>query len=144
MDISIIPKAMDNSRSPIDVSKEMAVVRTLVYPRMFPPIIIATPTSDKARPNPKSMAAMTAAFASFKIVNMTWRSVAPRDIAVSFICTLTPPRAEMVRPIIIGVISMVWPMIIPSGLKRRPKLPSGPDLDKSRNTNKPTVTVGRL
>ncbi len=144
MDISIIPRAMDSSRSPIDVSKEIAVVSTLVYPRMFPPIIIATPTSDKARPNPKRMAAMTAAFASFMIVNMTWKSVAPRDTAVSFICTFTPPRAEMVRPIMIGVMSIVWPMIIPPGLKRRPKLPSGPDLERSRNTNKPTVTVGRL
>ena len=142
--MSIIPKAMDNSRSPMDVSKEIAVVSTLVYPRMFPPIIIATPTSDKARPNPKRMAAMTATFASFIIVNMTCRSVAPREAAVSLICTLTPPRAEMVRPIMMGVMSIVWPMIIPPGLKRRPKLPSGPDLDRSRNTNKPTVTVGRL
>ena len=142
--MSIIPKAMDNSKSPIDVSKEIAVVSTLVYPRMFPPIIIATPTSDKARPNPKRMAAITAAFASFMIVNMTWRSVAPRDTAVSLICTLTPPRAEIVRPIMMGVMSIVWPRIIPPGLKRRPKLPSGPALDRSRNTSKPTVTVGRL
>lgn len=144
MDMSIIPRAIDSSRSPMDVSNEIAVVKTLVYPRMFPPIIIATPTSDKARPNPKRMAAMTATLASFMIVKMTWKSVAPKDTAVSLICIFTPPRAEMVRPIMMGVMSTVWPMIMPPGLKRSPKLPSGPDLDNNKNTSKPTVTVGRL
>jgi len=43
-----------------------------------------------------------------------------------------------------GVMSIVWPITMPVGVKRRSRLPSGPDLDRSRKTKRPTVTVGRL
>ena len=39
------------------VSRAMAVVIVRVYPRMFPPSIIATPTSETTRPNPAITAA---------------------------------------------------------------------------------------
>ena len=50
--INIIPSAIDSTISPFDVSKDIAVVITLVYPRMLPPTIKAKPTSDIALPNP--------------------------------------------------------------------------------------------
>jgi len=105
---------------------------------------MATPTSDSARPNPKSTAARIAGLASFITVNIIWNSVAPKDRAVSLICGPKAPIAAIVRPIIIGMISMVWPKAIPVGVKSRFRLPSGPVRESSRKTNRPTVTVGKL
>ena len=58
--IRIMPSAIDNSISPLDVSRDMAVVITLVNPLILPPTIRAMPTSEIARPNPIITAAITA------------------------------------------------------------------------------------
>ncbi len=55
--IRTIPNAMPNANSPLLVSRAIAVVIVRVYPRMFPPSIIATPTSETTRPKPAITAA---------------------------------------------------------------------------------------
>ena len=55
----IIPRARANSKLPTEVSRDIAVVNVLVYPRIFPPTIIANPISENALPNPIRTAAQT-------------------------------------------------------------------------------------
>ena len=116
MPINIIPRAIDISRFPIEVCRAMEVVRTLVYPLIFPPIIMATPTSERALPKASKTAAITANLASLITVDITWVSFAPRDTAVSLIWGLTPFKAEIVSPMTMGEMRMVWPMTMPIGV----------------------------
>ena len=66
--IRIIPRAIDSSTSPLDVSREIAVVIVLVKPLILPPTIKDSPTSEIARPNPMSTAASIANRASLMTI----------------------------------------------------------------------------
>lgn len=54
------PKAIESTRLPLDVSRDMAVVKFLVKPLILPPMSMATPTSDIALPNPSITALIIA------------------------------------------------------------------------------------
>ncbi|MBT9151455.1 MAG: hypothetical protein DDT40_01650 [candidate division WS2 bacterium] len=101
---NISPKARDNSISPRWVCRAIAVVRTRVKPRIFPPTISTQPTSEIALPNPSKIAEMMEKRASFITVMIAWVLVAPRERAVSFRNLSTPLKAEIVSPISTGVI----------------------------------------
>ena len=49
-----MPRASARARSPLDVSRAMAVVMTRVTWLMLPPTMITAPTSAMARPKPAS------------------------------------------------------------------------------------------
>jgi hypothetical protein len=57
---SMSPKAIESIRLPLDVSRDMAVVKVLVNPLILPPISMETPTSDIALPKPSITALIIA------------------------------------------------------------------------------------
>jgi hypothetical protein len=50
--------------------------------------------------------------------------------------------AFVMKLTIIGVIRMACPIEMARGVKRRPNIPKGPDLDKRRKRIRPSTTVG--
>jgi hypothetical protein len=61
----------------------MEVVMVRVSPAIFPPTIIAQPTSEITRPKPPMMAAMTPKRTSYNSVRITRQPEAPWTRAVS-------------------------------------------------------------
>ena len=106
-DTSMIPKAIDNSKLPFDVSSDIAVVNVLVLYRMFPPTIMARPISEIARPKPNIMAVDMPYLASLIMARMVCILFAPIETAVSRISAGTLFNADIVSPVIIGDISMM-------------------------------------
>ena len=131
-----MPSAIDNSKSPFDVSSEIAVVIVLVNPLILPPTINERPTSDMARPNAMIIAASMAKRASLITRSVVWNLFAPSEIAVSATALSTPLSAAIVRPIIIGHMSNACPITIAAGVNRSPRLPNGPALEINTKTKR--------
>ena len=62
----IIPKAKAKDKFPLDVSKAIVVVITLVKWSILPPTIITAPTSEIALPNPARITVKIEYLASYK------------------------------------------------------------------------------
>ena len=79
INIKIMPKEIANSKLPLEVSKAIEVVITLVKWAIFPPTIIIAPTSDIALPNPARMQVNNEYRASQVIVIIFWLILAFND-----------------------------------------------------------------
>ena len=140
----IMPRAMESSTLPFDVSSEMAVVRVLVKPFIFPPTMMASPTSETARPKLSAMAEIIEYLASLIMAMEVCIGLAPRALAVSARALSTLFRLLIVKPRRIGEIKRACPIIITVGVNKSSRFPRGPVREKVTNTNSPTTTVGTL
>ena len=135
-------RASATSKFPLLVSKTVAVVSTLVCPRMLPPTIIEAPTSEITPPNP--------AIAAARIDNLASRarihSICHREAPSARICSRTLGfscwTAASVSPVTMGNAISVWAMIMASGLYIIPRKPRGPLRHSRIATIRPTTTGG--
>jgi len=109
---------------------------------MFPPTIIATPNSANARLKPAKTASITPPEASLRIAIDAWISVEPNVIARSLISESMDSTALVMKLTSMGVIRNACPILINKGVKRRPNEPTGPDLENSKKSMRPSITVG--
>jgi hypothetical protein len=137
-----IPRAIPKPNSPFEVSKVIAVVIVRVDPFIFPPNIIAAPTSAIFLPKPAITADITAKRASLIIAQAACISVAPKVRAVCLTLISIPWIAEWVKAIIIGNESRNCPIITAVGVYNRPKYPNGPTREIREYTRRPITTVG--
>ncbi len=109
---------------------------------MFPPTIMAAPTSDIALPKPMRNAERMANLASTRTTAEAWTGPAPSALTVSEASSATPLSAEMTRPSTTGEISTTSAITIALGVKRSCSPPNGPVLERNRKTTRPAKTVG--
>jgi hypothetical protein len=127
-----IDKAMAKTTSPLVVSKAIVVVKTLVMPLMFPPIIKATPSSAIALLKLAIMARTKPLEDSPRTAKEAPVSEAPKVLARSLISGSTDSMALVTKLTVIGVIKMACPIMIPKGVYRICKKPNGPDRERKR------------
>jgi hypothetical protein len=101
----IIPRAILNDISPRAVSNAIDVVNTRVTYLMFPPNIIAMPSSAKARLKEAIIARLTPHEASFTIAKYVCSFDAPNVLAKSLNSISVASKALLVKLINIGVMS---------------------------------------
>ena len=89
-----MPRAMDSSISPLDVSSDMAVVKTLVNPLILPPTIRANPTSEIARPKASKIAAITANLASLRTTTTVWKLTGAEGTRGVGYCLIHPAESR--------------------------------------------------
>ncbi len=116
IDIRIIARAMLNAISPLAVSNAIDVVNTLVTYLMFPPIIIATPSSEKALLKDAIIARTIPHRASRMIAKCVSVFDAPKVLARSLKSISTDSTALLVKLTNIGVIRIACPIEIPTGV----------------------------
>ena len=111
-----MPRAMAMSKLPRLVSMTVAVVRTRVYPLMFPPTMMEAPTSEMTPPKPAMTAASSGSLASRMRIRTICRRVAPRARICrrSFLGSCCMAASEI--PITMGVAMTAWARIMAVGV----------------------------
>ena len=136
-------RAMAISKFPFDTSMTIEVVKILVSPLIFPPTIIAAPTSAMTLPKPAMIAARMASLTSFIKIQYNWRRVAPKAFTCRINLLLICWKAVLVKPMTIGSDTKIWAMMIAAGVYSQAKSPSGPERHKSIVIHSPATTGGR-
>lgn len=95
-----------------------------------------------ARPNPIRTAVRTPYFTSRSTAQIDWNRLTPWETIVWRISRSMVLMAAMVRSVMRGMIRVVWATIMPPGVKRNPRNPNGPFLERRRKATSPMITVG--
>ena len=93
---SITPKAMPSAKSPLPVSRVIAVVMVLVCHLIFPPNIIAEPTSPIILPYEVRAAAKSRKRPSHRLVSASFVPEAPKVLSVRASLLSSPSMADAV------------------------------------------------
>src|SRR3990170_4063222 len=109
---------------------------------MFPPTIIAAPTSASTRPNATMTPDISAKRASRATAQWARQVPAPRVSAVRRTRESTPWTAAAVSAAAIGTASTTSAMTMATQVYSSPSPPSGPRRASNPQINRPTTTVG--